>query len=144
MNMWLASSPDLLHWGDHRFVMGIRQGQWDGGRIGAGTVPIRTECGWLEIYHGATTADRYCPGAILFDAEQPNRVIARMEEPLLQPEAGYQQHGFMPDVEFTSGAVLSGDTLTIYYGAADEVMAGAEISLTAMLERLLEPVREAA
>ena len=144
MNMWLASSPDLISWGDHRFVMGIRPGNWDGGRIGAGAVPVRTEHGWLEIYHGATPTDRYSLGAVLLDLHEPHKVIARADEPLIHPEALYELDGFMPNVVFSAGALADGDNMTIYYGAADETMAAAEVSISEILDHLLSAKRAAA
>ena len=135
-NVWIAYSPDLISWGDHRFVMGIQPGSWDSGRIGGGTVPIRTERGWLEIYHGATPDDRYSLGAALLDLEEPHKVIARGREPILAPEAPYETSGLMPNVVFTCGATADGDRLSIYYGAADTVMAGADVSIREILDDL--------
>jgi predicted GH43/DUF377 family glycosyl hydrolase len=136
MDMWLAYSPDLRYWGEHQYVMGIRQGMWDNGRIGGSTVPIKTARGWLEIYHGATPDNTYCLGAVLLDLDEPHRVLARSREPLMAPSAPYETHGFLPNVIFSSGATLDDDCLTIYYGAGDEVMAGAEMRLSTVLDSL--------
>ncbi len=136
LNMWVAYSPDLMHWGDHHFLLGTEAGSWDSGRTGGGAVPIRTEKGWLEIYHGATPDDHYCLGAVLLDLNEPHKVIARGREPIMKPEAEYETHGFMPNVVFSCGALADGDKLTIYYGAADMVIAGAELSISEILESL--------
>ncbi|MHB1189794.1 MAG: glycoside hydrolase family 130 protein, partial [Armatimonadota bacterium] len=136
LNMWVAYSNDLLTWGDHRFLMGVQPGSWESGRIGGGAVPMRTERGWLEIYHGATPDDKYCLGAVLLDLDEPHKVLARGRAPILSPEAPYETNGFMPNVVFTCGAVADGDRLTVYYGAADMVMAGAEFSIRRLLEGL--------
>lgn len=135
-NMWLAYSHDLIHWGDHRFLMGCSSGTWEGGRIGGGAVPFMTERGWLEIYHAATPDDRYCLGGVLLDAEHPERVLAKSPSPILQPEAPYETSGFKENVVFTCGAIVHGDVVTIYYGASDEVMAAAEMSVTEILDSL--------
>lgn len=127
--MWLAQSPDLVHWGRHRFLIGLREGQWDGGRIGGGAVPIKTPGGWLVLYHGADVTDRYCMGALLLDPEDPAKVIARSRVPILEPEAAYEVNGFFGRVVFSCGALLLGRTIRMYYGAADEVMAGVDIPL---------------
>ncbi|MEK0313485.1 glycoside hydrolase family 130 protein [Cohnella sp. 56] len=127
--MWIAESPDLLHWGGHRYLMGLRPGLWDGGRIGGGAVPIRTDRGWLVLYHGADADSRYCMGAALLDLDDPARVLARSRVPLLAPEADYEVNGFFGKVVFSCGAILAGDTVRMYYGAADEVMARADIPL---------------
>ncbi|MEK0316504.1 glycoside hydrolase family 130 protein [Cohnella sp. 56] len=134
--MWVAESPDLIHWGNHRFLMGLRPNSWDGGRMGGGAVPIRTDRGWLALYHGADTKHRYCMGAVLLDLNDPGRVIARSTRPFMEPEADYEVNGFFGGVVFSCGALLIGDTVRMYYGAADEVMAVADIPLADIFETL--------
>jgi len=136
-NMWIAYSDDLIHWGGHQFLMGCSKGTWEGGRIGGGAVPFMTERGWLEIYHAATSDERYCLGGVLLDAEYPEKVIAKSPEPILEPEAVYETSGFKSNVIFTCGAIVRGDKLTIYYGASDEVMAAAEMSVSEILDSLV-------
>lgn len=138
-NMWVAYSEDLIHWGEHKFVMGCASDTWEGGRIGGGAVPFMTERGWLEIYHAATPDDRYCLGGVLLNAEHPEIVLAKSPEPILQPEAAYETSGFKENVVFSCGAIVRGDTVTIYYGASDEVMAAAELSVSEILDSL-QPV----
>jgi len=135
-NMWVAYSDDLIHWGEHKFLMGCASGTWEGGRIGGGAVPFMTDDGWLEIYHAATQDDRYCLGAVLLDAEYPEKVLAKTPYPILEPEASYETSGFKENVVFSCGAIVRGDDVTIYYGASDEVMAGAEMSLREILGSL--------
>ena len=137
--MWAAFSDDLVHWGDHKFVMRRRPGCWDSARIGGGAVPIRTERGWLSIYHGATESNRYALGAVLCESDHPERVIARSAEPLIKPETDYELQGFFGNVVFTCGATLEGDVLTVYYGAADRLLCGAAGSLTEILDSLGPP-----
>jgi predicted GH43/DUF377 family glycosyl hydrolase len=128
-DIWLAESPDLLCWGNHRYLLGTRAGAWDERRIGAGTVPVRVPPGWLEIYHGADRANRYCLGAVLLDAEQPWRVLARSDRPLFEPQADYERTGFFGQVVFTCGLLREQDRLKVYYGAADTSICYAEIPL---------------
>ncbi len=135
-NMWIAYSPDLIHWGEHALLLGCSSSTWEAGRIGGGAVPFKTDRGWLEIYHAATTDDRYCLGAVLLDAEYPEKVLAKSEEPILEPEMPYETSGFKENVVFSCGAIVKGDVVTIYYGASDEVMAAAEMSVTEILESL--------
>ncbi|HUV03702.1 MAG TPA: glycoside hydrolase family 130 protein [Armatimonadota bacterium] len=135
-NMWIAYSPDLLSWGDHRFVMGVQADSWDSGRIGGGAIPIKTEHGWLEIYHGATAGDFYCLGAVLLDLHEPHKLIARGTDAILVPEAPYETCGFVPNVVFACGAVADDDRLTLYYGAADMVIAAADMSISEILDSL--------
>jgi len=135
-NIWIAESPDLRHWGNHRCVATIRPGKWDGARIGAGAAPIKTAEGWLEIYHGATANHRYCLGALLLDLHEPWKVLARSEEPIMEPTASYEANGFVNQVIFTNGHTVEGDRLRMYYGAADSVVCGADFSLAEILASL--------
>lgn len=141
-DIWIAESPDMIHWGNHRLLMQTRAGMWDEERIGAGAVPILTDAGWLEIYHGADRNYRYCLGAVLLDRDSPWKVLARSEEPILVPETDYEFEGVFGNVVFTCGALLEPGVLVdepavkIYYGAADTVMAYAEIPLQALLDSL--------
>ncbi len=135
--IWLAESPDLLHWGNHQCIATTRNTKWDSARIGAGASPIKTSAGWLEIYHGATADNRYCLGALLLDLNDPSKVIARSENPLLEPTADYELKGFLGNVVFTNGHWVEGDTIHLYYGASDEVICGADLSIKEILETLL-------
>jgi predicted GH43/DUF377 family glycosyl hydrolase len=134
--IWLAESPDLLHWGSHRCVAHSRTGRWDAARVGAGAAPIRTPAGWLEIYHGADANHRYCLGALLLHLEAPWKVRARSREPIMEPVADYERTGFFGNVVFTNGHLVDGDTLTLYYGASDSVICGARLSIEEILQSL--------
>jgi len=135
--IWLADSPDLIHWGNHRHVCGTRKGMWDGYKIGGGAVPIKTDRGWLEIYHGADDSQRYCLGLILADLENPEKVLARSKQPLIEPEAEYEKAGFFGEVIFTCGAVNCPDEkVIIYYGSADEYVCAAQTTIEGMLATL--------
>jgi predicted GH43/DUF377 family glycosyl hydrolase len=134
--IWMAESPDGLHWGNHQCIVKTRPGFWDSGRVGAGAAPIRTEKGWLEIYHGATEEHRYCLGAFLMDINDPSKVIARTTDPIMVPTEPYELSGFFGFVVFTNGHVVDGDRLTIYYGAADEFVCGAHFSIKEVLAQL--------
>lgn len=134
--MWLAESSDGIHWGNHQCIIKTRQGLWDSARVGAGAAPIRTEKGWLEIYHGADADNRYCLGAFLMDLENPSRVIARSLDPIMMPQENYELSGFFGYVVFTNGHIVNGDQLTIYYGAADEFVCGAHFSIAEILSTL--------
>ena len=134
--IWVSRSPDLLHWGDHRCIAWTRPGVWDSVRVGAGAEPILTPHGWLEIYHGANADSRYCLGALLLDKDDPSQVLARSLEPIMEPLAPYEQTGFFGNVVFTNGHLVDGDAVTLYYGASDEVICGATLSVAAILESL--------
>ncbi|MCM3291091.1 glycoside hydrolase family 130 protein [Paenibacillus sp. MER 180] len=134
--IWIAESDNLLYWGNHHHLAGLRPGMWDGGRMGGGAVPFKTEKGWLELYHGATKDHRYCMGAVLLDLNDPTKVIARSDKPVMEPEADYEKNGFFGDVVFSCGAIIEGDTVKMYYGVADTSMACAELSVKQILDSL--------
>ena len=134
--IWIAESPDGLHWGNHQCIVKTRKNYWDSKRVGAGAAPIKTEKGWLEIYHGADEHHRYCLGAFLLDLNNPTQVIARTAEPIMVPQKDYELCGFFGKVVFTNGHIVDGDELTIYYGAADEFVCGARFSLREILSSL--------
>lgn len=136
-DIWIAESTNLLHWGNHQHLAGIREGMWDSGRIGGGAVPFKTDKGWLELYHGATPENRYCMGALLLDLEDPSKVIARSKTPILEPEADYEVEGFFSNVVFSCGVIVTGDVVKMYYGVADTSMACAELSLKEIFETLV-------
>lgn len=136
LSIWTASSPDRMHWGRHGCLARARAGMWDSGRVGAGAAPIRTDAGWLEIYHGCDGKGRYCLGALLLDLNDPSRVLARSREPIMEPREGYERKGFYSECVFTNGHTVDGDRLTIYYGASDTVVCGATASIREILASL--------
>ena len=131
--IWLTRSTDMVHWGRHEILLGGGFG-WDAGRVGAGAPPIRCPDGWLEIYHGSTKpagdsgVGTYSAGALLLDLNEPHRIVRKSSEPILVPEADFERGGFVPNVVFPTGVVERGDTLLVYYGAADTACAVAELS----------------
>ena len=136
--IWLASSNDLFHWGNHQCILKTRDGSWDSARVGAGAAPIKTSKGWLEIYHGADHKHRYALGAVLLDLKDPSKVIARSIEPLLQPSEPYELNGFFGNVVFTNGHIINGDEIILYYGASDEVICRATFSIKDILSTLID------
>ncbi len=136
--IWIASSPDGIHWGNHKCIIKTREDKWDSARVGAGAAPVKTAKGWLEIYHGANEKHQYCLGAFLMDLNDPSKVIARTEEPVMVPSAPYEVSGFFGNVVFTNGHIVEpdGNTITVYYGAADEFVCGAHFSLNEILSLL--------
>jgi predicted GH43/DUF377 family glycosyl hydrolase len=134
--MWISSSHDLIHWGRHSCILHTREGMWDCERVGAGAAPVRTPYGWLTIYHGADADHRYCLGAILLDANDPTKVLARSVEPIMEPLETYEKEGFFGNVIFTNGHTVDHDRWILYYGASDTVICGAEFSITGILESL--------
>ncbi len=134
--IWLAESPDSIHWGNHKCIAKTRKGKFDSKRLGAGAAPIKTAKGWLEIYHGATKENRYCLGAILLDLDDPSIVIARSEESIMEPQEQFELTGFFGEVIFTNGHIVNGDQIQMYYGAADEFVGLATFSIQEILKTL--------
>lgn len=137
--IWLSASPDLLHWGEFR-PLSLPGFAWDAARSGGGAPPILTDRGWLVLYHGADrVSNRYSMGAALLKTDDPSRVLAVSPEPVLRAEADYETAGFYPNVVFSCGAILRGNEVHMYYGAADRVTALARADLDTLLDAL-EPV----
>jgi predicted GH43/DUF377 family glycosyl hydrolase len=128
-DIWISESDDLIHWGRHRHFQGVSEQGWENGRIGGGAPPFRTEKGWVKIYHAADRNQRYCLGAFLLDGDDPSKVIAKSREPILKPEAPYEKEGFFDNVVFTCGCIFEDGIVKIYYGAADNKICRADISL---------------
>ncbi|MBT3199976.1 MAG: glycosidase [Phycisphaerales bacterium] len=132
--IWTAWSPDLRAWGDHEMTLAPIPNSWACERVGCGGTPIETPEGWLEIFHGANKQGQYHLGAMLSDLENPHIVLAHSTDPVLQPEAPYELHGVFSSCVFTNGLLVDDDgTLTVYYGAADRVCAGAVSTVDDML-----------
>lgn len=124
-DIFYSESPDMTHWGCHRFVMGRTEG-WQSTKIGAGPTPIETTAGWLLIYHGVLTSCNgfvYSMGAALLDLDQPWKVMYRTEPYLLSPQKLYECVGDVPNVAFPCAALADAATgrLAVYYGGADTV-----------------------
>ena len=110
--------------------------KWEEKKVGIGPPPIRTEAGWLVIYHGVDSHDMYHAGAALLDLEDPRRVIARTPEPILEPEEDFERVGVVPNVVFPEGAVVIKDELKIFYGGADRVCCVASVPMKLLTEVL--------
>jgi predicted GH43/DUF377 family glycosyl hydrolase len=139
--IWIASSHDLVSWGNHRLVASARKGMWDDLKVGGGAVPFRVKANgrdaWLAIYHGVTASPlTYSLGALLLDYGDPGRVLGRSRTPVLSPEMPYETDGFFGNVVFSCGAHVEGDCVRIYYGAADGTTCVADLSLDSILQGL--------
>ncbi len=144
--IWVARSEDLIHWGAH-VPLSVPGGEWQSGRVGAGAPPVRVEDGWLELYHGnrrpvrAGEVGAYFAGAIILDPDVPERVLRRLDEPFLVPEADFEVDGFVPNVVFPTGVVRDSETLLVYYGAADAVTAVTEFRERDLLDAMVTAER---
>jgi predicted GH43/DUF377 family glycosyl hydrolase len=138
-HMWISYSLDLRHWGNHKLILTARRGAWwDANKIGLSPPPIETPQGWLVIYHGVRLTPAGCIyrlGLALFDLHQPERCLKRSDEWVFGPEEPYERRGDVDDVVFPCGHTIlpDGDTIRLYYGAADSSIALATGSIRAML-----------
>lgn len=127
--IWICYSDDLVHWFDHNIIMRPEE-EWEYYKIGAGAPPIKTERGWLIIYHGVSSNLVYRLGFAFADLEDPSEIVYRHPEPILEPLMTYEREGFVPNVVFTDGAVLKDDIVYVYYGGADTVIGVATAPLS--------------
>ena len=143
-HVWLSLSPDLRNWGSHKLVLRARKGAWwDANKVGLSPPLIETSAGWLMLYHGVrqtASGSLYRLGAALLALDQPEVCLARGNSWIFGPEAEYERQGDVDDVAFPCGYTVGddGDTLRIYYGAADTSVAlatGSIRQLLAWLER---------
>jgi predicted GH43/DUF377 family glycosyl hydrolase len=141
-HMWMSYSPDLRHWGRHKLILEARRGGWwDANKIGLSPPPIETPQGWLVIYHGVrqtAAGSLYRLGLALFDLNTPELCLKRSNEWIFGPEEPYEGHGDVGNVVFPCGYTIApdGDTIHLYYGAADTSIALATGSVHALLECL--------
>lgn len=125
-DIFLSQSNDMIHWGEHRYVMGVTDG-WQSTKVGPGPNPIETSEGWLMIYHGVLTSCNgfvYSTGAALLDLDEPWKVKYRSKPYLMSPQTLYECVGDVPNVVFPCSALVDSKTqrLALYYGAADTVV----------------------
>lgn len=131
-DIWLSESKDLVLWGKHRHFYHVSDNGWESGRIGGGAPPFKTEKGWIKIYHAADRTHRYCLGAFLLDKDDPMKILAKSKTPLLEPEIDYEVNGFFGNVVFTCGCIYEDNNVIIYYGAADDKVCRADITIEAL------------
>lgn len=121
-------------------VIHIRQNYWDSKKIGAGAPPIKTPYGWLLIYYGVDSKDpgKYQIGAMILDLDNPTKVIARTDEPLIKPTLWFELSGHKPGVCYPTGAVIKDDKILIYYGASDSYVGVAWANFDEFLQLILK------
>ncbi len=137
-DIYISTSPDLIHWGNTKLLLERNHRYWASAKIGPGAPPVRTNRGWLCIYHGTRlgmNGHSYQAGAMLLDLDDPTKVIGNMNACLLEPTADYERAGITPNVVFPTAAVpVDNDQLLIYYGCADTCMGLAIAQTTALVD----------
>ncbi len=146
-SVWISYSPDLRYWGESKIILKPVQYHWDEMKIGPGAPPIKTDKGWLNIYHGVfPTMDGsvYRLGVALHDLKDPSNIIGVGDNWILQPEEPYELTGYVHNVVFTCGAVPEEDgTVKIYWGGADSVMCAGTANISDLVDMCLINSREA-
>jgi len=138
-HVWISYSPDLRNWGGHRLILKARRGGWwDANKVGLSPPFIETARGWLMIYHGVrhtASGSLYRLGLALFDLERPEHCLLRGDEWIFGPEAAYETRGDVANVAFPCGYTIGadGDSINVYYGAADTSIALATGSIREFL-----------
>jgi predicted GH43/DUF377 family glycosyl hydrolase len=144
-SIWISYSPDLVHWGESQLLIRPMPYHWDEMKVGPGATPIKTERGWLNIFHGVfRTMDGavYRLGAALHDLEDPGLVLGVADEWILQPEDPWEVVGYVHNVVFTCGAVPEeGGTVKLYWGGADTVMCAGIARTDELVDLCLEKPR---
>jgi beta-1,2-mannobiose phosphorylase / 1,2-beta-oligomannan phosphorylase len=135
--IWISDSEDLVTWSVPK-ILAVAKYDWEGGKIGAGTNPVKTEKGWLILYHGVDKKDIYRAGAMLLDPEDPSKVIARTVSYIMEPVAYYEKTGLViPNVVFPTGLVVKDSLLYIYYGCCDSCIGLATEPVDELINTLL-------
>jgi predicted GH43/DUF377 family glycosyl hydrolase len=128
---------DGISWLEENRWIAPRKGMWDDEKVGLAAPPTKTEQGWILFYHGISSEDHfYRVGACLLDLENPTKILARLDNPILEPETDYEKKGIVQNVIFPCGAVIIGKTIFMYYGGGDKVIGVATISVNDLLESL--------
>jgi len=139
--IWIDAVEDLS-FGKNDWVKGSawikpRTNKWDSRKIGIAGPPIKTDHGWLLIYHAITETDRhYRLGAILLQLDNPTQIISRTDYFILEPRMEFELQGQEDNVVFSCGNVVVNDNLYVYYGGADSSIGLAACSFTKLLAEL--------
>ena len=136
--MWLSYSDDLSEWSKPELIAGP-ENDWEGGKIGAAAPPLRTEAGWLTLFHGVDELDVYRVGVMLLDIDAPTKVIARDPQFIMEPETYCEKVGLIiPNTIFPTGNVVKDDTMYIYYGCTDTCISAATVPVPEIIDHVMQ------
>lgn len=145
-SIWISYSPDLVHWGNSKVIIKPETYHWDEMKVGPGATPIKTDRGWLNIYHGVfetMSGTVYRLGVALHDLNDPSIILGVADEWILQPEDSWEVTGYVPNVVFTCGAVPEDDgTVKIYWGGADSVMCVGSANINELIDLCIKNPRK--
>jgi predicted GH43/DUF377 family glycosyl hydrolase len=137
-NLHLATSSDVHIWNDVRELY-KPSSPWELLQIGNCGSPLETEAGWLVLTHGVGPMRRYAISALLLDLDDPYKVIGKLREPLLEPDAS-ERDGYVPNVVYTCGGLIHGEQLVLPYGFSDAGIAVALVCVPELLTAMLAAV----
>ena len=137
--MFIMSSADLVHWNEP-VLIDEPTAEWDLVQQGNCGSPIETDAGWLLITHGVGLMRRYVISAVLLDLDDPTQMVARLAEPLLEPDE-HEREGYVPNVVYSCGAVAHNGRIVIPYAASDQTWSIASVALDDVLAAMI-PVEE--
>jgi len=132
--MWITYSDDLMAWSEPKLIAKPEE-DWEYKKIGASAPPLRTDKGWLTLYHGVDSQNIYRVGAMLLDPENPEKIVARAKGFIMEPEEYYEKFGlFIPNVVFPTGNIIKDGLLYIYYGCCDTAIGMATVPVEELLD----------
>lgn len=135
--IWISYSEDLFEWSEPELVAVAENFEWEGTKIGAAATPVKTERGWLVLYHGVDANSVYRVGALLLDLEDPGKVIARTKGPIMEPREYYEKYGLIiPNTVFPTANIIKDGLLYIYYGCCDTCIALATVPVEDLLDHI--------
>lgn len=138
-SIWLTFSDDLKNWDEPTLIVPAAHPDWEARKIGGAAQPLKTDEGWLMLYHGVDGGGTYRVGICLLDLEDPTKLIARDPDPIMEPEEYYERTGLIiPNVIFPSANVVHDGTVYVYYGCTDTCISVATAPLDALLEHVLK------
>ncbi len=136
--IWISFSDDLLTWSNPELVAVSENTSWEGLKIGAAATPLRTDAGWLVLYHGVDANSIYRVGAMLLDLKDPRKVIARTKKPIMEPETYYERFGLViNNTVFPTANLIKDGLIYIYYGCCDTCIALATVPADDLINHIL-------
>lgn len=136
-SIWISYGDDLMEWEKPELLYRVGQEDWESERVGAGCPPLKTDQGWLFLYHGVSKKDHlYRVGLMLLDLLNPSKILAKTKHYVMEPELPFEFSEMYPGCVFPTGWVEKDGTLYIYYGCGDRYVSLATTTIKEILEEL--------
>lgn len=136
--IWISQSENLIKWSEPKLVAVTESPAWEGTKIGAAASPLKTEDGWLVLYHGVDANSIYRVGAMMLDLNDPTKVIGRTKSAIMEPTEYYEKFGLViPNVVFPTANLIVGDDVWIYYGCCDTCIGLATVPLDELIRQTM-------